>query len=102
VDKDTELKKRIQKLEEMMRTVGFLGKVVRHFKGDLYLVLEFAEHTETGKMMVVYRALYGDCNAYVRPYEMFNEEVPEGKENPTGQKYRFELYEVKSVKGEEK
>ena len=48
--------------------------------------------------MVLYRALYGNCGLFVRPYDMFLEEVPSGKENPTGQKYRFEEYVVKSVK----
>ena len=48
--------------------------------------------------MVLYRALYGSCGLFVRPYDMFLEEVPAEKENPTGQKYRFEEYVVKSVK----
>lgn len=74
------------------------GKIFRHFKGDLYLVEGTCTHSESGEKMVLYRALYGDCGLYVRPLEMFLEEVPENKENPTGQKYRFEEYEVKSVK----
>lgn len=63
----------------------------RHYKGSLYYVVGTAFHSETGEEMVVYHALYGDCQMYVRPLEMFLEEAPEGKENPTGQKYRFEL-----------
>ena len=74
------------------------GKIFRHFKGDLYLVEDFVKHSETQETMVLYRALYGECGLFVRPYEMFVEEVPEGKINPTGQKYRFQEYEVKSVK----
>lgn len=43
--------------------------------------------------MVVYRALYGERKLYVRPYDMFLEEV-----NRDGKKYRFEEQEIKSVK----
>lgn len=74
------------------------GKIFRHFKGDLYLVEELVTHSETREKMVLYRALYGSCGLYVRPYDMFLEKVPEGRENPTGQRYRFEEFEVKSVK----
>ena len=74
------------------------GKIFRHFKGDLYLVEDFVKHSETQEIMVLYRALYGECGLFVRPYYMFVEEVPEGKVNPTGQKYRFQEFEVKSVK----
>lgn len=74
------------------------GKIFRHFKGDLYLVEDFVTHSETQEKMVLYRALYGDCGLYVRPYEMFLEEVPGDKVNPTGQKYRFEEFEVNSIK----
>ena len=66
------------------------GKIFRHFKGDLYLVEDFVTHSATQEKMVLYRALYGNCGLFVRPYDMFLEEVPLGKENPTGQKYRFE------------
>lgn len=71
------------------------GTVVRHFKGDLYLVLVVGEHTETGEKMVVYKALYGEGKIWIRPYSMFTELVPKGKENPTGQTFRFEIYEPK-------
>lgn len=63
----------------------------RHYKGNLYYVIGLAEHSETNEMMVVYHALYGDNEMWVRPLDMFLSEVPEGKENPTGQKYRFKL-----------
>jgi len=74
----------------------YKGFIFRHFKGNLYLLVDFAKHTETGEQMVIYKALYGDCGLYVRPYSMFVEEVPAEKENPTGQKYRFELHFVES------
>jgi hypothetical protein len=76
----------------------YKGKIFRHFKGDLYLLLDIAKHSETGEELVIYKALYGDCGVFARPYAMFNEEVPEDKVNPTGQRYRFEYIEVKSVK----
>ena len=74
------------------------GKIFRHFKGDLYLVQDVVTHSETGEKLVLYKALYGECGLFVRPYNMFIEEVPSEKENPTGQKYRFQEYDVKSVK----
>jgi len=73
------------------------GMIFKHFKGNLYLLLDFAYHTETNEIMVIYKALYGSCETYARPYKMFNEEVPAGRENPMGQVFRFELYEVEKV-----
>ena len=67
--------------------------IYKHFKGDSYIVEDVAYHSETLEKMVVYRALYGDNKLYVRPYDMFIEEV-----NKNGQKYRFELQNIKSVK----
>ena len=51
-----------------------IGKY-RHFKGKDYEVLYIANHSETMEKMVVYKALYGDGEIWVRPLSMWNEEV---------------------------
>lgn len=51
-----------------------LGKY-KHYKGKEYEVVGVAKHSETFKKLVVYRALYGDCDLWVRPIEMFIEDV---------------------------
>ncbi len=51
-----------------------LGKY-RHFKGMEYEVIAVAKHSETLEPMVVYRALYGDHDVWVRPASMWNESV---------------------------
>lgn len=73
-----------------------VGKVYRHFKGNYYYIQEVALDSETKERMVVYRPLYErqDSKVWVRQEKMFFEEVPkERKDNLTGQKLRFELYE---------
>ena len=47
----------------------------RHFKGNEYEVLGIAKHNETLEPMVVYKALYGDGELWVRPLSMWNEEI---------------------------
>ena len=67
-----------------------IGKY-RHYKGGEYEVVAIAHHSETLEDMVVYRALYGDGDEWVRPASMWNESVIlEGK-----QVKRFELIETK-------
>lgn len=51
-----------------------LGKY-RHFKGNEYEVIAVAKHSETLKEMVVYRALYGEKEFWVRDADMFFENV---------------------------
>lgn len=51
-----------------------LGKY-RHFKGMEYEVLGIAHHSETLEDYVVYRALYGEGELWVRPLSMFTETV---------------------------
>jgi hypothetical protein len=47
----------------------------RHYKGNDYLVLGMAKHTETEESVVVYQALYGARGLWVRPAAMFCETV---------------------------
>jgi hypothetical protein len=47
----------------------------RHYKGDEYLVVGIARHSETEEELVVYRQLYGDLGLWVRPRAMFVETV---------------------------
>ena len=47
----------------------------KHFKGNEYEVIAIARHSETLEDMVVYRALYGDFDFWVRPASMWNEIV---------------------------
>jgi len=69
-----------------------IGKIYRHFKGNHYYVKDIALSSETLEKQVVYQALYGDLTTYVRPYNMFLEEISKNREdNITNQKYRFEL-----------
>ncbi len=51
-----------------------LGKY-RHFKGNLYQLIEVAHHSETQEPMAVYRALYGEQGLWVRPLSMFLETI---------------------------
>lgn len=47
----------------------------RHFKGNEYEILYIAKDSETSEPMVVYRALYGECEIWVRSLKMWNETV---------------------------
>lgn len=55
----------------------------QHYKGNYYNVLGVAKHSETEEEYVVYQALYGEEGLWIRPKEMFFENVSvDGKEVP--------------------
>ncbi len=57
-----------------------LGKY-KHFKGGEYEVVGVAKHSETLEDFVVYKALYGNNDLWIRPLKMFLEKVMvDGKE----------------------
>jgi hypothetical protein len=56
----------------------------RHYKGKDYQVVGLARHSETEELLVVYKLLYGDFSAWVRPQAMFTSTVtlPDGTVTP--------------------
>jgi len=49
--------------------------IYRHYKGKEYEVLSVAKHSETLEDMIVYKALYGEGEVWVRPLSMWNDKV---------------------------
>lgn len=72
----------------------YIGKVVRHFKGNYYFIENISMDSETKETMVVYRPLYhrDDSMLWTRPLNMFFEKIDiERKDNITKQSHRFEF-----------
>ena len=52
-----------------------IGGRYRHYKGNEYVVIGIAKHSETLEEMVIYKAQYGDGQLWARPAAMFAETV---------------------------
>ena len=52
-----------------------MNKYYRHYKGGLYCLLCIGKNSESHEEMVVYQALYGDRQIWIRPKEMFDSKV---------------------------
>lgn len=70
------------------------GKLVKHFKGKIYMIMDFVEHTETEEELVIYKAMYGDYKKYARPIDMFISKVDKNKYPDCKQEYRFQFIEL--------
>ena len=80
-----------------------IGKKYRHFKGNLYKVVDIVNDSESNndlefKKVVIYQALYGDNLKWARAYESFSSEVDHEKYPEVTQKYRFEEVEEVNAK----
>ena len=64
-----------------------MGIKNKHYKGNMYEVLDVATHSETLEKMVVYKALYGDGGVWVRPISMWDELVE--KDGVTVRRFEF-------------
>jgi hypothetical protein len=51
------------------------SRYFQHFKGGMYRYVRTAFDSETKERMVVYQALYGDEQYWVRPEKMFFENI---------------------------
>ena len=69
------------------------GEYYRHFKGGQYQVTAIARDANTEEKVVVYQALYGEEEFWVRPYEEFASEVDREKYPDAEQTWRFEKIE---------
>ena len=78
-----------------MRDIPKENETYKHFKGNNYRILAIAKHSETGEQMVVYKALYGEGEVFVRPLDMFMEPIDRAKYPDASQEYRFEKVEAK-------
>lgn len=78
----------------------FIGKVVRHFKGNYYYIEDVALNSETKESVIVYRTLYDrkDSKMWIRPAKMFFESIdPNRSGNVTKQTHRFEIVDNLTV-----
>ena len=53
-----------------------IGKIYKHYKGNLYKIIAFAKHSETAEDMIVYQSV-SKGDVWVRPRYMWNEVVDE-------------------------
>ena len=69
-------------------TIDMVGHVYRHFKGNRYMVINIAVHSETAELLVVYRG--NNDEIWVRPLDMFLSPVDKEKYPDVEQEMRFE------------
>lgn len=51
-----------------------IGKIYKHYKGNLYKIIAIGKHSETLEEMIVYQSVK-DGQVWIRPKTMWNEFV---------------------------
>ena len=76
------MKELLPPFSEMARSLK-CGIYEHYKKKDQYELIAVGRHSETLEEYVIYRALYGDGGYWIRPVQMFCEQVRDnGKEVP--------------------
>jgi len=68
---EQELEKKLVMAEEQVE----VGGTYRHYKGNLYQVVDIAILTEEVGVGIIYRAQYGKNILFVRPLDIWLEEI---------------------------
>lgn len=65
-------------------------EIYRHFKGGFYKIVTLAKDCDSAEAVVVYQALYGEGEIYVRPLASFMEVLDREQYPKAEQVHRFE------------
>ena len=77
----------------MKENKNVVCKIVRHYKGNYYYIVNVGKDSDDLSQVVIYKALYND-DIWVRSYNEFFEEIDKDiKGNITHQEHRFEIVE---------
>lgn len=85
--------KKIKETTTALRRDWKAADIVRHFKGDKYIIIGLGVDTETEQEVVIYKKLDGTGNVWVRPRSNFESAVDKDEYPNAKQKWRFELVE---------
>lgn len=70
-----------------------IGQIYKHFKGNLYRVLNIGCDSETLEKVVIYQDINDDKKIWVRKYSDFISLVDKDKYPDVSQVFRFEEYD---------
>ena len=81
--------KRKPRQELAKRYKDMIGKTFRHFKGDLYEIVDIAVHSEKADVLVIYKSKKDPTLVWARPLDMFLSDVDKDKYPLSRQDKRF-------------